>query len=365
MSVSFIDASAIKLQSGTDYYLQEIVRNHLSERDRTNLAVAYRSLKEKFSEEDSIKGINTELTQTKGAISDRKLTISLDSSQRTSWESNLIPHLDSVPFPFIGKGEQNALKIMLALTRKAGASNVILIEEPENHLSFSSMNILVRKIRDKCADKQVFVTTHSAYVLNKLGIENTALIGESSALFLSDLSEDTHEYFKKLSGYDTLRLILAKRAILVEGPSDELIVQKAYRRQHGRLPIEDGVDVINVRGLSFKRFLEIAKPLRIPTVVVTDNDGDYKKNVESRYAAYKGCDHIRICASADESNKTLEPQLAVCNEISTLNKVLGTEFTSTEELIAYMAENKTESALAIFATDEDVVMPAYIKDAVQ
>jgi predicted ATP-dependent endonuclease of OLD family len=32
----------------------------------------------------------------------------------------------------------------------------------------------------------------------------------------------------KLPGYDTLRLILCNKAILVEGPSDELIVQKAY-----------------------------------------------------------------------------------------------------------------------------------------
>ena len=39
-------------------------------------------------------------------------------------------------------------------------------------------------------------------------------------------------YFKKLPGYDTLRLVLAKRVILVEGPSDELVVQRAYRDAH-------------------------------------------------------------------------------------------------------------------------------------
>ena len=70
---------------------------------------------------------------------------------------------------------------------------------------------------------------------------------------LTDLPVDTLDYFKKLSGYDTLRVVLAQRLILVEGPSDELIVQRAFKDRHGVLPLEAGVDVINVRGLSFKR----------------------------------------------------------------------------------------------------------------
>ena len=42
-------------------------------------------------------------------------------------------------------------------------------------------------------------------------------------------------------------LVLAKRVILVEGPSDELVVQRAYRDAHnGRLPIQDGVDVMSM-----------------------------------------------------------------------------------------------------------------------
>lgn len=56
-------------------------------------------------------------------------------------------------------------------------------------------------------------------------------------------------------------MILCKKAILVEGDSDELVIQKAYMLQHnGRLPIHDQVDVISV-GTSFLRFLEIAAKL--------------------------------------------------------------------------------------------------------
>ncbi|MFO1076057.1 MAG: TOPRIM nucleotidyl transferase/hydrolase domain-containing protein, partial [Geminicoccaceae bacterium] len=55
---------------------------------------------------------------------------------------------------------------------------------------------------------------------------------------------------KRLPGHDTLRLILAKRSILVEGPSDELVVQAAFKKKHGKMPLEAGVDVISVNSLT-------------------------------------------------------------------------------------------------------------------
>jgi hypothetical protein len=89
---------------------------------------------------------------------------------------------------------------------------------------------------------------------------------------LTDLPSETLAYFKKLSGYDTLRVVLAEWIILVEGPSDELVIQRAFKDRHSMLPLEAGVDVINVRGLSFKRFLDIAKPLGKRVDVITDKE---------------------------------------------------------------------------------------------
>lgn len=62
--------------------------------------------------------------------------------------------------------------------------------------------------------------------------------------------------------------MLAERVTLVEGPSDELVVQRAYLDAHGKLPIKDGVDVISVRGLQVKRFLDTAVQPEKPVVVV-------------------------------------------------------------------------------------------------
>lgn len=146
--------------------------------------------------------------------------------------------------------------------------------EPENHLSYSRLHGLINAITKKAGARQLIITTHSSFVLNKLGINNVILFRNGNSMRLDELSADTYEYFKKLPGHDTLRLLLSSRSILVEGPSDELVVQKAFTAKHGASPLEKGVDVISVRGLAFKRFLEIAKLLGIKIDVVTDNDGD-------------------------------------------------------------------------------------------
>ena len=75
--------------------------------------------------------------------------------------------------------------------------------------------------------------------------------------------------------------------MLVEGPSDELVFQKLYMQTNDRkLPIEDGIDVISVQSLAFKRFLDIANLLEKKVAVITDNDGDYVKNINNKYANY-------------------------------------------------------------------------------
>jgi predicted ATP-dependent endonuclease of OLD family len=167
-----------------------------------------------------------------------------------------------------------------------------------------------------------------------------------------------------LSGYDTLRLILAKKAVLVEGPSDELVFQKAYQRLYNRLPIDDGVDVINVRGLSFARFLDIAAILNIPVVVLTDNDGNYAKNVAERYSTYTcGNSVMKVFSPKDDSQSTLELCLVGCNNLATLNHIFGQSFADAAAAAAYLLANKTEAALRLFDTDFEFTMPTYVLDA--
>lgn len=359
---SLIDASAIRLQNGADYYLQQIIGSHLDAGERVELSRSYRSLREAFAGLETIDGVNTKLAGSHSDVSSRQLTLSIDISQRATWERSLIPHLDDLPFQFVGHGEQSSLKIMLALNKKVEDSHIVLVEEPENHLSFSSLNALMEKIAKKCDGKQVLVTTHSSYVLNKLGLGNLILLTPSRGMRITDLPPDTVDYFKKLPGYDTLRLVLARRVILVEGPSDELVIQRAYQDTHGGLPIRNGVDVISVGTRSAKRFLDIAVPLQKSVAVVNDNDGD-ERVIRDRYAKYAEHSFIRICVGKGNA-KTLEPQILAANGREAINKLLGKNYATDSELLAYMDANKTTCALAIFESADSITMPEYVCDAV-
>ncbi|WP_161485835.1 ATP-dependent nuclease [Enteractinococcus helveticum] len=362
---AIIDSSRIRLQSGTDYYLKQIVEETLTLSQRSQLSAAYRRAQEQFSTEASIETINETLDMRKGSITRKSFTLDVDVSKNNTWGSALTPHLDKVPFTMLGSGEQSKLKIMLALARRADDVRVVLIEEPENHLAFGELNKLVHHIRQNSEEHQLIIATHSSYVLNKLGLSNLLLLGNTTAYSLESLSKETSKYFSKLSGYDTLRLVLAKRVALVEGPSDELVIQKAYKDAHGRMPIDDGVDVINVRGLSAPRFLELAEPLERECVVITDNDGDYE-SAKERYEEFLDQSFVTICIGENNALKTLEPQLVDANGYEKLNRMLGKDFGTDEEVQDWMenSKNKTEAALRLLESSEKLLLPPYLQKAV-
>jgi len=363
VNTTLVDTSIQKNYYGTDQYIAKIIDDSLDMKEKTDLSLNFRKLKESFAAEKTIKNINEKLSAKKGIISDKELSVSVDISAKSNWESTLTSYLDDIPFEYIGKGEQNSIKINLTIESKAEESQVILIEEPENHLSFSNMSRLINKIQDKCQGKQLILTTHSTFVLNKLGIKKVILLNNENNMKLEDLTLGTQRYFQKLPGYDTLRLILSERPILVEGPSDELIIQKAYLQEHDKLPIEDGRDIITVRGLSFKRFLEIARILDKEVSVATDNDGDVVK-LKRKYKDYLDDEKIHIWYSDDENFETLEPQILKVNAVETLNAIFDTN-KDEEELEKYMTSNKTDSALKIFEAELDINIPEYIKNAIE
>lgn len=370
---ALIDSASSRLQNGSDLYVARIIRESLEEKERALISQAHRKLREAFMRDDNLKVIN-ERVNNAAKISKKSVSISVDLSSQSAWEGSLMTYIDNIPFHYIGKGEQCIIKTKLALSAKKNSeATVLLIEEPENHLSHSRLNQLIRDLTADNGDKQVIISTHSSFVANKLGLENLVLLRQSKVTRIGALS--SNEFFRKLAGYDTLRLVLAAKAILVEGDSDELIVQRAYMdANNGRLPIENDIDVISV-GTSFLRFLEVARALRIPVAIVTDNDGN-PKALDKKYAAYDGIDHITICydEAVDKGElkigdksfnyNTLEPKLLKENDRKTLGKLFGFEPKSDDDLHRHMHANKTDCALAVFAAKEKVKFPAYITKAI-
>lgn len=368
---ALIDSSNTRYQNGSDIYISRIIKECLESKEVVDITQAYRKMQEVFMGEESIKNINAKLKDS-SKISNKAVELSVDLSSKNAWESYLMTYLDKIPFNYIGKGEQCIVKTKLAFGhKKTQEANIILMEEPENHLSFSKLNELIATIKEQCGNKQILISTHSSFVANKLGLKSLLLLHSKKILRLNELTLDTIEYFKKLSGYDTLRLLLCKKAILVEGDSDELVVQKAYLVKYKKLPIENEVDVISVGNLSFLRFLEIAKLLSLTVTVVTDNDGDIEA-LKDKYRDYMALPNIKICydSTIDSGDlmiggktfnyNTMEPKIVKENGLEKMNTILCTTYGSIDELHKYMKAHKTDCALKIFNTKESIIFPDYI-----
>jgi putative ATP-dependent endonuclease of OLD family len=376
---AFIDSSSARHQNGSDVYIGRIIKELLSPEEIVSVSQSHRKMKEHFMGDASIAAINKKISEA-SKITEKEVKISVELSSKNAWESGLTTYLDDIPFHFIGRGEQSIVKTNLALAHnKAQEANVILIEEPENHLSHTKLNQLIKTVKDSCENKQIIVTTHSSFVANKLGLGDLILLNNKKTLKLNELSPETKSFFEKIAGYDTLRLMLCDKAILVEGDSDELVVQKAYQVQNkGKLPIEDCIEVISV-GVSFLRFLEIAYKLKKSVCVVTDNDGDVAA-LKKKYESYLGAnqkENIKIyydevvdegalkIGKKDFNYNTLEPKLLKVNSLAIFNKVLGVEYAQVDDLHKYMRNNKTDCALKVFETEEKINYPQYILEAIK
>lgn len=364
-----IDSTLTRFQNGSDIYISSIVRNDLEEAEKVSISQSYRRLKENFMNDSAIQAINKKVSE-KAGISNKEISISVDLSTKDAWEGSLMTYLDNIPFHQIGKGEQCLIKTNLALGhRKAKEKNLLLIEEPENHLSFSKLNQFIKSIDDQREDRQVIITTHSSFIANKLGLKSLILLNAKKAKRITDLSEDTQNFFMKLPGFDTLRLLLSLKMILVEGPSDELIFQAAYMKRHaGKLPIENGIDVLSV-GLSFKRFLQMAEMIKKKVAVITDNDGNFEEKISKKYFDFKDSHFVKVFADNRNELNTLEPQFVEVNKdrLTDLCDVIGISSAkyNTKILVSqYMIENKTDWALNVFEKKHELKFPQYIENAI-
>ncbi|MCF6339595.1 MAG: AAA family ATPase [Sulfurimonas sp.] len=376
---ALIDSTSGKYQNGSDIYISRIVKENLEHKDIVNISQAHRNIRDLFNDDKAIVEINKKI-QSYSNLSDKEIKLSVELLSKNAWENSLMTYLDEVPFHFIGKGEQCIIKTSLALShKKTKEANLLLIEEPENHLSHTKLNQLIKQIKENNEEKQMIISTHSSFVANKLGLNNLIFLNDKKVSKLSELNSDTKLFFEKIAGYDTLRLILCKKAILVEGDSDELVIQKAYMlKNNGKLPIEDGVDVISV-GISFKRFLEIAEKISINVAVATDNDGNIYA-IDKKYENYLGKNKkitIGICFDdiVDSGSlvigkkpfnyNTLEPKILKENSLDVLNDIFNTKYKTEDDLLKYMHGNKTNCALKIFDTDKNIKFPDYILKAIK
>ena len=306
----FIDTSKKDYSSVVDRLVLNSVSASLTNEEISKLSSEYKANRAKFMQSDTINQIN-ESESFNLYFDDKKLKIKMKDINHDEWKKDLTLSIDDDYFESLGLGTQNRIKVELLLREEPKIIDFILMEEPENNLSYTNMMKLILKVLGSTG-KQFFISTHSSFVANKLLLNNILIVKNGFVDNLNSIPEETLQYFQKLPGYDTLRVILAEKLILVEGPTDELIIQRAYIDEYNHLPIEDGIDIVSVHSLAFKRYLDIARVLKKKVVIVTDNDGDIEKNIKQKYKDYLDTNFV-YCYEKDESLNTIEPSVLNAN----------------------------------------------------
>lgn len=362
LGVSVIDSRTIRSKAGVDYHTREILNSFLEPKERAAIAVAHRKSRHEMTS-SALNGLNEKVRDGSKALHDAPLGLSMDQSARASWEAGVVPQVDNIPFAMAGQGQQASIKVALAMKRRAESARAVLIEEPETHLSYSRLHKLIDRVEKLAGEsQQLFVTTHSSFVLNRLGLDKLICLHGDTSSRITDLSHSTVNYFKHLSGYDTLRLVLGTRLVLVEGPSDEMIFKRGYFDRFGKYPEADGIDVISMNGITFKRALELCSRLDRDVVALQDNDGTPVAGIVDELKEYLSASRKMFVGDPD-LGETLEPQLITANGVEHMRTVLGLRKQDNPK--TWMPNHKTESALRILESPETVVMPFYIKQAIE
>ncbi len=357
--MAVIDSTTLRSTSGVDYHLRQILNAQLTDDEKARVSLAYREVKARMSAE-ALGPVNDRIEEEHRVLHDKPISLAMDQTPRTSWEGAVVPHVGDIPFSMVGQGQQAAIKLSMAMSRHAETATFVMIEEPENHLSFTSLAALVGRIRDLAGDgQQLFITTHSSFVLNRLGLDALHLLSEGGVANFRELSKETVRYFQKLPGHDTLRMVLADRVVLVEGPSDEIVFERVFVDRFGRRPIEAGIDVLSVMGVSFRRCLELCHALGKRVAVVRDNDGTDPTEIRAELEEWLSEDRD-LFVGEPERGHTLEPQIIHANGEKRMQHLLGVEG---EDLGKWMSRNKTEGALRIALSEEQFESPPYISEA--
>lgn len=262
----------------------------------------------------------------------------------------------------MGRGKENLIRTELAINNDI--FDLILIDEPENHLSYTNTRKLIEKIKESTG-AQIIIASHSSLIISRLNLNNTILIGNKQTYPLTSLSKEANEYFKKIDNLDVLRFILAEKVILVEGAAEYIIINSVFQKIYGVSLDSKGIDIISLGSLSHEKYIELAEVLKNKKVAIL-KDNDKKDNL-----IFEEKDNFKYFVEEDSNIWTLE--VAFYNENTVffdemyINKKTKAEYKEEEmpKAQAHMLKNKTDNALLIENHIDKLIIPKKIEEALE
>jgi hypothetical protein len=251
-----------------------------------------------------------------------------------------------------GLGERNLVYLFLLFTyykTTHDSFNLCCIEEPEAHLSVNNLRLGTDYIRKSVKKSnslfQTILTTHNPQIINKLEIVNVVALSGDKAVRLSNSGAKLQNYLRKRPNFDILKLLFADTVMLVEGPSEEMLINAFLSINPDTL---NNIEIISVGQKGYRIFLDIWLDLnsrneakRIGVV----RDYDDQKQAKKDHDIYDE-EHENITVRTTE-NYTLEDDLVnKADNCKVLSELFGIK-NEAEEVSKHMKAGKTEGMLQV------------------
>ncbi|MDY0388936.1 MAG: AAA family ATPase [Methanolobus sp.] len=338
-----------ELIASNDYRLLYKILSNRPENKFEDLKEQLTVLNEKIKE-------NTELKEIQKQISTYLKKISLDSDDNNKVEFlfskveetellkklSLIYGNDPVNVERNGLGRNNLLYISLIISHLTNSADnntkiffrLVGIEEPESHLHPHLQQHLADNIQSETSENlQLIITSHSTHITSKLDLENTVVLFydkksqcHKSHYILNGFADEngkinkagkeTQRYLRRYLDATKSTMFFARKIILVEGISEQLLLPKLFKLHTNKTLEEVGCNLVNVNGVAFKHFLELIKNgYFIKCLALTDSDSNTQteNRAEDLKTAYQTPNEsiIRIEISAES---TFEKDLIAANK---------------------------------------------------
>lgn len=362
LKVLSIDNSSHYAASAYEYYNKSLYLNNYEKKD-------IMSHKGKFRDavKQSFNSLNIPEIQTgkRFGLNQKKLII----------ENILTIFEQDISIENMGKGKENIIKIVTSLNKDSNKSDIILIEEPENHLSHMNLRYIIEYINKSAKYKQIIVTTHNNLIVRQSDISKLIIVDDNAPKNVADFDEETKYFFRKSDDYNLLQFLLSKKCILVEGRTEYILINEKYSQILGEKTASldsNKIDVISCYGKVFKHYIKAANGLDKIICIITDNDSDEEK-IEKHKDYSNKSENIKIFCDQDANNRTFEISFYKLNEekLKTLIKTkAGAKYEFWREsfedrpVLGYMLNNKADVAYMLFHNvANEFTYPNYIKEA--
>jgi len=253
-----------------------------------------------------------------------------------------------------GLGERNLIYIILLFefykTDKA-YFNLCCIEEPESHLGVNNLRLatdfIYKSTKSDNSLLQTFVSSHNPSVINKLNISNVVVFTGDKAISLESSPSELNDYLRKRPNFDILKLLFADKIILVEGTTEEMLINSFLIKQQDML---NTIEVISVGQKGFKTFLDIWLHVNIGNEkkkIGVIRDFDNQSNAKTEHDHYDtNNDNIYVRTTI---KYTLENDLVDAeNNRQSLAELYGLDSAATVDVVSqHMIDNKAEAMLQL------------------